>query len=74
MAYFTHFIFSPGGDPSSSGTPAKTAEELKKEADEKLEETEKAEDDKTLGEKIQDELQAWSNKDQADQNFDDTRV
>ncbi|MEO6723350.1 MAG: hypothetical protein ABIN67_23485 [Ferruginibacter sp.] len=29
---------------------------------------------KPLGEKIKEALQDWSNKDQADQDFDDTRV
>lgn len=65
-------IYSPGGDNEGGNIAAdnndkKTGKEgssfLKREGEEK----------KSLGEKVHDALQEWSNDDQHDQEFDDTR-
>jgi hypothetical protein len=70
MSYLTKFIYGPGGedDGVNSGT-AKPADQ--KEVDPKTGETE---EQKPIIDKIKDALQDWANKDEADQEFDDTRV
>ncbi|RYE12549.1 MAG: hypothetical protein EOP34_10640 [Rickettsiales bacterium] len=58
----------PGGTTDSGDTEPLPEQEITAEnEDEATEET-------PLIDKIKEELQAWSNKDQADQDFDDTRV
>lgn len=66
------FMRSPGDDEneftsSTEPTPAKSSE-----PEEPVTEGESAEE--PFLEKIKDALRDWSNKDQADQDFDDTRV
>lgn len=70
MTYLTKFIYSPGGESEGEnpGTPTPTDQK-----DPELN-TGDASDQKPVIEKIKDALQDWSNKDEADQEFDDTRV
>ena len=65
-----HFLYSPGGENEGGSIPdqnEKTTEPVPVNNDEEKHQ-------KPLGEKIKEALQDWSNKDQADQDFDDTRV
>jgi len=74
--YFIQFIYSLGGE-DGSGNPVPEKDEAKKETDKKeaIPPTpDKGEGDKTIGEKIKEALQDWSDKDEDDQEFDDTRV
>ena len=69
---FIRLMLSPSDDEneitsSTEPTPAKDSE-----ADETL--ATGAKEEEPIIEKIKDALQDWSNKDQADQDFDDTRV
>jgi len=68
----TIFLYSPGGENDGSNTLSNNIEDsvTGKETDaKKVEEDEK----KPFMEKVQDALQEWSNDDQRDQEFDDTR-
>lgn len=63
-----YFIYSPGGEnetgnASSDKVPNKEGAEVPKQ-----------EEDTSIIKKIKDALQEWSNKDQEDLEFDDTRV
>ena len=72
------FIYIPGGENENGGAASDDKNEQEKEKietpDVKEETEEETEEEKPLGEKIKEALQDWSNKDQADQDFDDTRV
>ena len=72
MKHYSILFFSPGGDPG--GGNSKSSSELEETDDENPSAENTDEDDKTVGEKIREALQDWSNKDQQDQDFDDTRV
>ena len=72
MTHYTALFFSPGGDPG--GGTSENSKELEKTDDQNPSSANTDEDDKTVGEKIREALQDWSNKDQQDQDFDDTRV
>ena len=68
------FIYIPGGENENGGAAPNDKNEQEKEKIETPDVKEETEEEKPLGEKIKEALQDWSNKDQADQNFDDTRV
>ena len=68
------FIYFPGGENENGGAIPDDKTEQEKEAIENPVVKEETEEEKPLGEKIKEALQDWSNKDQADQDFDDTRV
>ncbi|MDO9373510.1 MAG: hypothetical protein Q7T76_03805 [Ferruginibacter sp.] len=74
MKINTQFFLDPGG--ANEGISRKRTEDDNeiKDTDETTPLIEEDGDNKTVGEKIKDALQDWSNKDQADQDFDDTRV
>lgn len=61
-----HFMYFPGGDdePLASSDAEGSGQS----------ENEKAKEPKGFFQKIKDALQDWSNKDQEDQDFDDTKV
>jgi hypothetical protein len=63
--------FSPGG--GDGGSNIEKSKEEERSAAEELGANKEAEEEKTVGEKIKEALQDWSNKDQQDQDFDDTR-
>lgn len=67
------FIYSPGPGNEGGSTPEKDKETEKEEA-RISENKEEPHEHKPLAEKIKEVLQDWSNEDQADQDFDDTRV
>jgi hypothetical protein len=74
MIKFHKFIYSPGGT-DESGTAIPDSNDSQKEADAlHPEKKEDGKDHKTVIEKIKDALQDWSDKDEQDQEFDDTRV
>jgi hypothetical protein len=76
MMYFIKFLHSAGGE-GGTGNPAPEKDEAKKAADKKqtINPTpDQVEEDKTVGQKIKEALQDWSDKDEEDQEFDDTRV
>ena len=68
--YFMHSPGPGGANEDTNPAPKDTEKENTEETNEDREE----EEHKPLGEKIKEALQDWSNKDQADQDFDDTRV
>ncbi|CAN5534989.1 hypothetical protein BH11BAC3_BH11BAC3_18070 [soil metagenome] len=70
MTYLNKLLYAPGGE-QESGTGSPKNEDDKQD---KSKETPGHEDHKTLGEKVKEALQDWSNKDQQDLDFDDTRV
>ena len=73
MAYLSKFIYSPGGE-NESGSTAPNSNEDQKESTGKTPEPHEGKEDKTVIEKIREALHDWSNKDERDQEFDDTRV
>ena len=72
MKHYRVLFFSPGGDPG--GGNSGNSRELEETDDQNTSSTNTEGEDKTVGEKIREALQDWSNKDQQDQDFDDTRV
>ena len=72
MTTYKVFIFSPGGDPGGGNSDNNS--ELEETGEQNTSSTDTSDDDKTVGEKIREALQDWSNKDQQDQDFDDTQV
>ncbi|MES2893725.1 MAG: hypothetical protein V4725_17010 [Bacteroidota bacterium] len=74
MKINTQFFLDPGGANEEISRKRDEEDNEIKDTDETTPLTEEDGDNKTVGEKIKDALQDWSNKDQADQDFDDTRV
>jgi hypothetical protein len=74
MIQLQKFIYHPGGtDENSSAAPGSTEDQ--KAADvQHPEKKEEGKEHKTVIQKIKDALQDWSDKDEQDQEFDDTRV
>ncbi len=72
MKITTNFIYYPGGENESkaANTDQNAAVNPEKNPSEKIEN----EEHKSIAEKIKEALQDWSNKDELDQEFDDTRV
>lgn len=73
MAYLSKFIYSPGGENESGSTAQNSNEDLK-DGIGKTPDHPEVKEDKTVIEKIKEALHDWSNKDERDQQFDDTRV
>jgi len=73
MIYLKTFLYTPGGE-NESGTSQSDNNEDKKENSPLSSEINKDNEEKPVSEKIKEALQDWSNKDEADQEFDDTRV
>ena len=73
MTYLQNFKFYPGGehesDNSTSQKPDKVPESSKNPKDKKA-----GKGRKSFVEKIKEALQDWSNKDERDLEYDDTRV
>ncbi|MDN3656838.1 hypothetical protein QWZ08_14420 [Ferruginibacter paludis] len=68
------FIYDPGG-ADESGNVAPDSSDNQKTADvQHPEKKEEGKEHKTVIQKIKDALQDWSDKDEQDQEFDDTRV
>ena len=73
MINFKHFfLYSPGGEKESGNSDAVKKEEKNQSSENKPEN--KEEESKSIIKKIKDALQDWSTEDQAEQDFDDTRV
>lgn len=70
MTYLNKLFYAPGG-AQDGGTIAPKDED---DQPDKSTKNPDDEDHKTLGEKVKEALQDWSNKDQQDADFDDTRV
>ncbi len=67
------FLYSPGGE-NEGGNMASYNPGDNETLDEKLSDTKEVNNEKKpLSDKIHDALQDWSNDDQRDQEFDDTR-
>ncbi len=67
------FMYSPGGDSeNSSANPNKNNDDKKDSPEQPLKG--KEEEHPSLIKKVKDALQEWSNKDEEDLEFDDTRV
>ena len=73
MKHDQTFLLYPGGE-SGGGNEQKAVPDENQSTGEKIPPTEEDGEHRTVGEKIKEALQDWSNKDQADQDFDDTRV
>ena len=74
MIRLQKFIYSPGGTDESD-TAAPDSNDNQKETDAlHPEKKEEGREHKTVIQKIKDALQDWSDKDEQDQEFDDTRV
>ncbi|MEO6356692.1 MAG: hypothetical protein ABIU77_08995 [Ferruginibacter sp.] len=74
MIQLQKFMYNPGGT-DESGAAVPDSNDSQKEADAlHAEKKEDGKDHKTVIEKIKDALQDWSDKDEQDQEFDDTRV
>jgi hypothetical protein len=73
MNYFKqYFMYNPGGEnETGNSTPAKNEQN---EGGAKSTDEGYTDKDKPFLKKIKDALQEWSNEDQAEQDFDDTRV
>lgn len=71
MKNFIKIIYSPGGENESGNI----ASDNKKDQQEDAQKTPvNKEEHKTVVQKIKDALRDWSNKDEADQEYDDTKV
>ncbi|MEO6228989.1 MAG: hypothetical protein ABJB11_09765 [Ferruginibacter sp.] len=70
MTYLNKLLYAPGGAQEGGANTPKNEDDQQ----DKLKENPDHEDHKTLGEKVKEALQDWSNKDQQDLDFDDTRV
>ena len=73
MKHLQNFFYHPGGDRDAAG-PAGKPENTKEDKDPATTDNDAPKHDEGIIDKIKHALQDWSNKDQADQNFDDTRV
>lgn len=73
MILLKNFIYSPGGENESGATPSNSNED-QKDSSAQTPESKKEDKEKPVVQKIKDALQDWSNKDELDQEFDDTRV
>ena len=76
MIHLIKLIYNPGGE-NESGNMAPRKEDLNENSvkdTESLDINEGDKDHKTFMEKIKEALHDWSNKDDQDQKFDDTRV
>ena len=76
MIHLIKLIYNPGGE-NESGSMASRIEDLKENPEKNTEDIESNlgdKDHKTFMEKIKEALHDWSNKNDQDQRFDDTRV
>lgn len=74
MFYTIKFFYKPEGE-NEGGNTLPDKEEVKKDSTDTIPESDAVhKDHKTVLEKIKDALQDWSDKDEQDQQFDDTRV
>ena len=64
------FLYAPGGENESGSASADNDENVKDESGQIPE----SKEPKTVIQKIKEALHDWSNKDEQDQEFDDTRV
>lgn len=74
MTHLKQFIYSPGGENESGNKPSNDTEDQKDNIEKPSETKEEGKEHKTVMEKIKEALHDWSNKDERDQEFDDTRV
>jgi len=70
MTYLQNFIYHPGGENESGGAGKNETSDQDTPTPPEAEKHEA----KPILEKIKEALQDWSNKDEADLQFDDTRV
>lgn len=74
MTYSTKFMYNPGGENESGHTAADNNEDKKDSSAPASDNKQAGKEHKTVMEKIKEALHDWSNKDEQDQEFDDTRV
>ena len=67
-------MYNPGGENESGHTGAENNEDKKDSSSPASDNKEAGKEHKTVMEKIKEALHDWSNKDEQDQEFDDTRV
>ncbi|UEG50036.1 hypothetical protein LK994_00925 [Ferruginibacter lapsinanis] len=67
-----HFIYNPWGENESSNKSSGVKDEIKDKTEQNP--PNKKEEHKSIFKKIKEALQEWSNGDQRDLDFDDTRV
>ena len=73
MIHVPKLIYNPGGESGGGGT-APSDENEKENIVENPESNAGDKEHKTFMEKVREALHDWSNKDEQDQKFDDTRV
>ncbi len=73
MNNFITIRFNPGGE-NESGNGKETIQQEQKELTKDDHHNDENKEHKTVMEKIKEALHDWSNKDEQDQAFDDTRV
>lgn len=71
MKNFIKIIYSPGGENESGNNASDNKEDQQEDAQKT---PVNKEEHKTVVQKIKDALRDWSNKDEADQEYDDTKV
>ncbi len=71
MKNFIKIIYSPGGENESGNSASDNKEDQQEDAQKT---SVNKEEHKTVVQKIKEALRDWSNKDEADQEFDDTKV
>ena len=74
MIHLIKLIYNPGGENESGSMAPRNEEDQKVKSEENTEIIEGDKDPKTFMEKVKEALHDWSNKDDQDQKFDDTRV
>ena len=74
MTNLYNFLYSPGGKNGNGNTDFRGNESQTDNSTETSEIKEENKGEKPIIEKIREALQDWSNKDEADQEYDDTRV
>jgi hypothetical protein len=74
MTNLNYFMFGPGGEHESGKTSSQKPEDNMVDPAKNPEGKEDKEVHKSIKEKIKEALQDWSNKDERDQEYDDTKV
>lgn len=74
MIHLRKFIYSPGGENESSNNTSNSNEDQKGSSPQTPENKEEGKEHKTVIQKLKEALKDWSNKDERDQEFDDTKV
>ena len=74
MTYTQNFMYYPGGEHESDNTASQNPADKEADSSKNPEDKKTEKGHKSVVEKIKDALQDWSNKDESDLEYDDTRV